>query len=210
MIHSNPNLPSFLWAEAMNTAVYVINRTGPTRIGNKTPYELWHGKESNIDHLKIFGTECFVHIPQEKRMKLDKKNVLGYLVGYHEDCKGYRVYVPHLRDLIFSRDVLFKPEKLSADFIYVTSGDDNNERREAGIVSIENENKEKGSESGTQETLQASTDDNQEKRKLRDKSLIRQTELYGCPMTFFVQKLPLNYKEAIMSEEKEYCPCRKI
>ena len=62
MIHSNPNLPSFLWAEAMNTAVYVINRTGGSRIGNKTPHELWYGNESSIDNLKIFGCRISGHL----------------------------------------------------------------------------------------------------------------------------------------------------
>ena len=37
MIYSNKNLPLFLWAEAMNTAVHVINKTSPTKQGNKTP-----------------------------------------------------------------------------------------------------------------------------------------------------------------------------
>ena len=87
MFHLNPNLSSFLWSEAMNAAFYVINQTGPTKTCNKTPYELWYGKKSNIDNLKIFGTECFVHIPQEKRKKLDKKSVQCYLVGYHEISK---------------------------------------------------------------------------------------------------------------------------
>ena len=80
MIYSKSELPLFLWAEAMNTAVCVINRTGPTKQLGKTPYELWYGKTANIDNLKIFGTKCFIHIPDEKRKKLDKKAVKGYLV----------------------------------------------------------------------------------------------------------------------------------
>ena len=67
-----------------------------------------------------------------------------------------------------SRDVLFKPEKLSAGFINVNSRDDTNERREIGIISIENENEKGESESSTQEPLQASTNYSQDKRKLRD------------------------------------------
>ena len=113
------------------------------------------------------------------------------------------MYVPHLRDVVLSRDVLFKPEKLSDGFINVNSRDDSNERREIGIISIENEKEKAESESRAQEPLQASINDSQEKRKLLDRSLIRQTKLYGCPMAFIVQKLPFNYKEAIMSEDKE-------
>lgn len=40
MLHSKPSLPQSLWAETMNSAVYVLNRTGPSRIENKTPYDL--------------------------------------------------------------------------------------------------------------------------------------------------------------------------
>lgn len=46
MIYSHPNLwvgklsPLFLWAEDMNTAVHVINRTGPTKHKHTTLYEL--------------------------------------------------------------------------------------------------------------------------------------------------------------------------
>ncbi|XP_058809486.1 uncharacterized protein LOC131674682 [Phymastichus coffea] len=38
------NLPKFLWAEAANTAVYVLNRTGSSGEASKTPFELFTGK----------------------------------------------------------------------------------------------------------------------------------------------------------------------
>lgn len=108
MLFSKPNLPQFLWAEAINCAAYVLNRTGPSKVDYKTPYELWFGKKASVINLKVFGTECFVHIPKEKRRKLDKKVYKGYFVGYMEDVQGYRVWVPDLRDIVISRDVLFK------------------------------------------------------------------------------------------------------
>ncbi|GFY49923.1 retrovirus-related pol polyprotein from transposon tnt 1-94 [Trichonephila inaurata madagascariensis] len=62
------NLPLKLWAEAVNTSVYVLNRTGPTTVKDRSPYELWFSKEViNIDHLRVFGKECFVHVPQQKK-----------------------------------------------------------------------------------------------------------------------------------------------
>ncbi|UYV61340.1 hypothetical protein LAZ67_1004471 [Cordylochernes scorpioides] len=73
------NISLKLWAEAVNTATYVLNRTGPTQIEGKTPYELWFDKKPAVDHLRIFGTECFVHVPDEKRRKLDAKNKDQYL-----------------------------------------------------------------------------------------------------------------------------------
>lgn len=113
MLHSS-NLPNKLWAEAANTAVYTLNRTAPTKIEGKTPYELWHSKEAPIDHLKIFGTECFVHVPKQKRQKLDDKAMKGRVVGYCDNKDGFRIYVPEKGTVVLSRDVLFKEERIAS------------------------------------------------------------------------------------------------
>ena len=46
-----------------------------------TPYKLWLGKKAAVDHIKVFGTECFAHIPKQKYQKWDKKAVKNILVG---------------------------------------------------------------------------------------------------------------------------------
>ena len=63
-------LPGKLWADAVNTAVYVLNRSGHTKADDTSLYELWTGKKAPIDHLKIFGTECFVHVPKSSEINL--------------------------------------------------------------------------------------------------------------------------------------------
>ena len=60
------NISLKFWAEAVNSATFVLNRTGPTKIEGKTPYELWYNKKPAVDHLRIFGTDCYVHVPDEK------------------------------------------------------------------------------------------------------------------------------------------------
>lgn len=96
-----------LWAEAINTAVFVINRTGPSRIKNKTPYELWWNKEYDINNLHIFGSRVSIHVPDQKRLKFDSKAELGYFIGYGENTKGYRVYLPERNDVEIKRDIVF-------------------------------------------------------------------------------------------------------
>ncbi|CAH2090995.1 unnamed protein product [Euphydryas editha] len=96
-----------LWAEAVNTAAFVINRTGPSKIPNKTPYELLFNKDFNIDILKRFGSEVYVHIPKQKRLKWDAKSKRGIFVGYGETCKGYRIWIPDTKDIEIHRDVTF-------------------------------------------------------------------------------------------------------
>ncbi len=111
MIHAK-DLPTKLWAEAVNTAAYILNRTGPTSLVGKTPYELWHRKTTTVEHIKVFGTECFIHVPKQRRKKWDKKSVKGHLVGYCADADGFRIWVPEKQDIVFSRDVVFKKEEL--------------------------------------------------------------------------------------------------
>lgn len=63
MFHAK-NLDMKLWAEAVNTATYVLNRTDKSTIKHKTPFELWWKVKTKNDHLRIFGSEAFVHIPK--------------------------------------------------------------------------------------------------------------------------------------------------
>lgn len=93
------------WAEAVNSAVYLRNRSVSSSLGNKTPYELWTGKIPNISHLRIIGSKVMVHIPKVKRTKWDKKAKEMILVGYSNTTKGYRLYDPEANDVVISRDV---------------------------------------------------------------------------------------------------------
>jgi hypothetical protein len=106
MLYSK-NLSKTLWAEAVNTVVYTINRTGNTGQEGKTPYELWFNKTPDINNLKIFGSEVYAHIPKEKRRKWDQKGRKGIFVGYSEETKGYRICFDE-REISISRDVIFK------------------------------------------------------------------------------------------------------
>ncbi|RDX69972.1 hypothetical protein CR513_50844, partial [Mucuna pruriens] len=49
---SHFSLPKSLWEEALKIAVYILNRV-PTKVVNKTPYELWTDKNLNIKHLHL-------------------------------------------------------------------------------------------------------------------------------------------------------------
>ena len=45
---SQSNLPESLWGEALKTVGYILNRV-PTKVANnRTPYELWTGKNSRV------------------------------------------------------------------------------------------------------------------------------------------------------------------
>jgi len=105
-------LPKKLWAEAMLTASYVLNRTGKSSVDGKNPYELWYGRRRAIDHMRIFGTECFIHVPKVKRQKWDLKSTKGLMIGYSGEKNGYRVWIPGTNTVYQSHDVIFKAEEV--------------------------------------------------------------------------------------------------
>jgi hypothetical protein len=100
-----------LWAEASNTVVYVHNR-GPHKIlGNKTPEEVFTGKNSKVSHLRIFGCPVFIHVPNEKRTKLEHSIKKATFVGYSETSKTYRIYIPGQIQIKISQDVTFDEDE---------------------------------------------------------------------------------------------------
>jgi len=93
MIHDQDLLIN-LWAEATRSILYVKN-TSPHRVlGNKTPEEMFIGENPEFIHLRIFGCLVYVHVPKEKRSKLDPLDNKGIFVGYSETSNEYNVYIP--------------------------------------------------------------------------------------------------------------------
>jgi transposase InsO family protein len=105
--NSEVEFPEAIWAELVTSAIYILNRTGKSSKDGVSPYELWMGKKPRIKHLRIIGSSCYVHIPAERRRKMDKKAVKGFLVGYDGD-ERYRIYVPNDHKVILSRDIQFQ------------------------------------------------------------------------------------------------------
>jgi hypothetical protein len=71
---------------------------------------MFTGKKPEVSHLKIFGCPVFIHIPKEKRNKLEPSEKKGIFVGYCEVSKAFRIYIPGHRHIEISRDVTFDEE----------------------------------------------------------------------------------------------------
>jgi hypothetical protein len=63
-----------------------------------------------VGYLRIFGFLIYIHIPKEKRMKLDPSGRKGTFVGYNESSKAYHIYILGLRYIEVSMDVSFEEE----------------------------------------------------------------------------------------------------
>jgi len=83
MLHDR-NLPQYLWAEAANTAVYLKNRTATETLNGLTPFEKWFGEKPSLTHLRVFGSECYAHVPKDQRTKWEMNSIKCLLVSYSE------------------------------------------------------------------------------------------------------------------------------
>ena len=77
-----------LWAEDSRKIVYVHNRNLHRVLEKKKPEEVFSGKKPEVNHLRIFDLPVYIHIPKEKRMKLDPSGKKGIFVGYGERSKA--------------------------------------------------------------------------------------------------------------------------
>ncbi|GKB95896.1 retrovirus-related pol polyprotein from transposon TNT 1-94, partial [Tanacetum coccineum] len=79
---ANSLLPIVFWAEAVNTACYVLNRVLVTKPHNKTPYELIIGRAPSISFMRHFG--CPITI-------LNTLDPLCYYKSSDDKTKDYTV-----------------------------------------------------------------------------------------------------------------------
>lgn len=148
MLHSK-NMKKHFWAEAVNCAVFTLNRVGSNCQKNESPFKLWHNKDFDLNFFKEFGTKVQVLVPKEKRLKLDSKSREGFFVGYSEETKGYRIYFEDKNNVETHRDVIFIPkvyqdvnctsEKVEEKVIKL---DLENDESESELEELENENQE--------------------------------------------------------------------
>ena len=117
-------LPHALWKEIVATAAYLYNRTPRHPLAWKSPYETLNEhvmtsegvtgpRKPILHHLRAYGCKAFTLIKSKgdpdypgKLRKLAPKAHIGYLVGY-ESTSIYRVWIPHKRKVISTRDVIF-------------------------------------------------------------------------------------------------------
>lgn len=73
----------------METTCYLVNISPSLALEDKTPQEVWAGKKPSLSHLSVFGYDAYVHVPKEKRTKLDSKFEKCIFIGYKDGLKGY-------------------------------------------------------------------------------------------------------------------------
>lgn len=88
-------LEKSFWAEAVNTAVYVLNRVVSTHNTENTPYQLWFGKKPSLNNIHKFGQRAVIYDDAHQRDKLDAKGHSVIFVGYTDEYNTFRFVDPN-------------------------------------------------------------------------------------------------------------------
>jgi len=115
------SISNVFWAEGINTAVYLKNRSPTKSLELKTPFEAFYGYKPKVSHLRVFGCKAFAHIPKDERRKLDAKSIKCIFVGYCDKHKPYKLFDRSTHRLLASRDVVFHENENKGDKINNTS-----------------------------------------------------------------------------------------
>ncbi|GJW07799.1 retrovirus-related pol polyprotein from transposon TNT 1-94 [Tanacetum coccineum] len=139
-------MPKEFWAEAVNCAVYLLNRCPSKSLDNKTPQEECNGLKPTVSHLQVFGSVAYVHVLSQRRSKLDDRSEKHLFVGYDKQSKGYKLYNPVTKKVVMSRDVEFDEEGSwdwsiqefeRYDFLPMTNKEETDESREPKTRSLQ-------------------------------------------------------------------------
>ncbi|KAK8926133.1 hypothetical protein KSP39_PZI018401 [Platanthera zijinensis] len=95
------------WAEAVATANHLKNRSPTSAVKGCTPFEAIFKEKPKLAYARVFGCDAYVHIPKEKRGKLDMKSERCIFVGYKDGIKGYKLWNPVTKTVTYSKDVVF-------------------------------------------------------------------------------------------------------
>ena len=60
-----------------------------------------------MDHLRVFGAQCWYVVPKKKVKKLDARSSEALMMGYSSQSKGYKLWDISTEKIVVSRDVTF-------------------------------------------------------------------------------------------------------
>jgi len=104
---ADTGLPPKFYSDTVLTAQYLRNHLPTSTLpGITTPYEVMDLKKPDLSHLCVWGCQCFVLIPHEKRAKGGPKHFEAIFVGYEDDRIGWH-YCSTSGKYGFSCDIIF-------------------------------------------------------------------------------------------------------
>lgn len=75
-------MPNHFLVEVSCAVYFFLNRSPTMSVPSTTSIVAWNGFKSNVQHLKLFGSISYSHVPLETRTNLDDKVVNIIFIWY--------------------------------------------------------------------------------------------------------------------------------
>ena len=123
-LRHDAGLSGRFWVSAIHTVNFVKNRILHSRLGI-SPYQAFWGIKPKIDWLRTYGSKCWALIPKATRLKNQFKSVEGIFVGYYDNSKAYKIWIPRTNTVLKARDAIFdEANHIERVTIHGTDNDD--------------------------------------------------------------------------------------
>lgn len=106
-LRSQAFLPISFWGDCILTATYLLNRTPVVTLNGSTPYEVLFNTKPCYDHLKVFGTLCYVTNLSPTKDKFTDRAIKCLFLGYPFGKKAYTVMDLSTRKVFSTRGAFF-------------------------------------------------------------------------------------------------------
>jgi hypothetical protein len=93
-------LTDIFWTQAVHTSVHIQNRLMLRNNTDKTPYELWKGRPTNVKHFIVFGNKCYIKREDGRIGNFESRVDKGILVGCLSKRKTYKCYNIRLNKVV--------------------------------------------------------------------------------------------------------------
>lgn len=101
------NIPIQYWGLCVKAAVYIINRLPSSVLEGHTPYEALYNTRNHINHLNVFGCQCYA-TNLVKHDKFAERANESVFMGYSETQKGYILLDLSTNIFFVNKDVQFR------------------------------------------------------------------------------------------------------
>jgi hypothetical protein len=109
---NHAKLSDIFWRHAIHIDVYILNKAQLWANSDKTPYELWKGRSTNVKHLKIFGSKCYIKRVVNNLGKFDSRCDEGIFLGNSYKRKYYRCLNMRSDKIVESENVRVEDENI--------------------------------------------------------------------------------------------------
>ena len=98
------------WVQEIDMTIFIINWSLLRNNCNKTPYELWKGKPTNVKYFRIFRRKFYIKRVNQNFGNFESCVDEGIFIGYSCKRKAYKCYKLRWKQIVESINVTLEKD----------------------------------------------------------------------------------------------------